>query len=156
MSFTHLHLLLNHFPVIGIILITVVTAIAFVRKNNELTKLSLWGIAGLAVVSLFVYLTGEPAEKAVEHLPGFSEAITERHEEAALFATIVMGLIGAISLAALGFFRRREVPRKLIGVTLALSLAGSAVMGYAGFLGGQIRHTEIRSSTAVTASPSED
>jgi uncharacterized membrane protein len=145
MSVAHIHLLLNHFPVIGIILATVLLAVAYAKTSSELTKVSLWGLAGLAVVSVIVFLTGEPAEESIEHLQGFSESVTERHEEFATVATIFVGALGAIAIGILAWLRKAEVSRRLIGVVFVLSLAGSAMMGYTGLLGGQVRHTEIRS-----------
>lgn len=67
--------------------------VAFLRRSNELGKFTLGTFAVLGAVSVIVFLTGEPAEKLVEKLPGFSEALTERHEEAALTATIVMASV---------------------------------------------------------------
>jgi len=147
MSFTHLHLLLNHFPVIGAIIAIGLLAFGFVKKNGPVSKAALALLAILGALSIAVFLTGEPAEEAIEKLPGFSEAITERHEEAALAATIALSTLGAFSLGILTWFRRREVPRWLTLGTLMLSLVSGTLMGYTAMLGGQVRHTELRSST---------
>ncbi len=147
MSLTHLHLLLNHFPVIGSIIGIALFATAVLRKSGELAKASLGLFVALGVISVIVYFTGEPAEDAIEKLPGFSEAITERHEEFALIATIMLASFGAIALSALGAFRRRVLPRWVVNGGLVLSLAAGALMGYTAMLGGQVRHTEIRSTS---------
>lgn len=152
MSFTHLHLLLNHFPVIGAIIAIGLLAFAFARKNTAIAKASLGLFAILGAMSVLVFLTGEPAEEAIEKLPGFSEAITEKHEEAALVATIALATLGAFSLGVLAWFRRREVPRWLTLGTLMLSLVSGTLMSYTAYLGGQVRHTELRSQSAITAS----
>ena len=152
MSFTHLHLLLNHFPVIGAIIAIGLLAFAFARKNTAIAKASLGLFAILGAMSVLVFLTGEPAEEAIEKLPGFSEAITEKHEEAALVATIALATLGAFSLGVLTWFRRREVPRWLTLGTLMLSLVSGTLMSYTAYLGGQVRHTELRSQSAITAS----
>jgi uncharacterized membrane protein len=147
MSFTHLHLLLNHFPVIGGIIAIGLLAFGFLRKNGPVAKAALALFAILGAISIAVFLTGEPAEEAIENLPGFSEAITEKHEEAALAATIALATLGAFSLGILAWFRKREVPRWLTLGTLMLSLVSGTLMGYTAMLGGQVRHTELRSST---------
>lgn len=152
MSFTHLHLLLNHFPVIGVIIAIGLLGFAFARKNTAVAKASLGLFVILGATSVLVFLTGEPAEEAIEKLPGFSEAITEKHEEAALAATIALVSLGAFSLGVLAWFRRREVPRWLTLGTLMLSLVSGTLMSYTAFLGGQVRHTELRSQSATTAS----
>lgn len=149
MSLTHFHLLLNHFPIIGTLIVTALLGWALLRRSGEITRVSLGMIAAIAVIAVIVFLTGEPAEEAIENLPGFSEAITERHEEFALIATIVVGLLGAAALAALGMFRRKEIPRWLTVWSFMLSIVASGVMGYTALLGGQIRHTEVRASIAI-------
>jgi uncharacterized membrane protein len=149
MSSIHLHLLLNHVPVIGTVFGVLLLAVAVARRSDELGRVALWLFALLAGTSVLVFLTGEPAEELVEKLPGFSEALTERHEEAALVATVVVGLVGLFSLAVLAVFRKRPLARWATPVALALSLGAAGAMGYAANLGGQIRHTEIRAASAA-------
>lgn len=149
MSFTHLHLLLNHFPVIGTILGIVLLGVALIRGSSELGKVSLGLFVGLAAIAILVYFTGEPAEDAIEKLPGFSEAITERHEEFALIATIGLGIFGALSLATLAFFRKQPLPRRVMMSAFSLSLVAGGLMGYTAMLGGQVRHTELRAGLTM-------
>jgi uncharacterized membrane protein len=149
MSSIHLHLLLNHVPVIGTVFGVLLLAVAVARRSDELGRVALWLFALLAGTSVLVFLTGEPAAELVEKLPGFSEALTERHEEAALVATVVVGLVGLFSLAVLVVFRKRPLARWATPVALALSLGAAGAMGYAANLGGQIRHTEIRAASTA-------
>ena len=149
MSLTHIHLLLNHFPVIGTIIGLALLAVAIARKNTELTKVAFGLFAALGVITVIVYFTGEPAEEAIESLPGFSEAITERHEDFALMATIVLASFGALALSVLAVFCGKSLPRWVTPFSLVLALASAAVMGYTAMLGGQVRHTEIRTGTGV-------
>ena len=146
MSIVHLHLLLNHFPVLGAILGAVLLAVALLRRSSELTKVSLAFLALVGVASVIVFLTGEPAQDALEKLPGFSERLVDEHEDVALAATIVTGTIGALALAAMILYRRRTMPRWVSMLVLVCAVGSSAVMGYTAYLGGQIRHTELRSS----------
>ena len=154
MSSVHFHLLLNHFPVIGTLIAIALLAAAIVRRSNDIAKVSLGLLAALGAVSLLVFLTGEPAEEAVENLPGFSEAITERHEEFALAATIVLASVGAFALALLVFLRKREIPRWVTVGVFMLSLVGGGMMGYTAMLGGEVRHTEVR--TGFVSPPDDD
>lgn len=147
MTIVHLHLLLNHFPVIGAILGAFFLAVALLRRSSELAKVSLAFLALVGAASVVVFLTGEPAQEALEKLPGFSERLVDRHEDMALFATIVTGTIGAIALGAMILYRRRTVPRWLSTLVLVFAIGSSAFMGYTAYLGGQIRHTELRASS---------
>lgn len=156
MSLTHLHLLLNHFPVIGTLIVTVLLAWAVFRRSGEITRVSLALTAGIAAIAVVVFFTGEPAEDAIEKLPGFSHAITERHEEFALIATIVVGLLGAMALGALAFLRKKDIPRAVTVWSFMLSIVASGVMGYTALLGGQIRHTEVRANVADATSGQEN
>ncbi len=140
---THLHLILNHYPVIGTIIGAALLAFALVRKSNEVGKVALALFAVLGAISVVVYLTGESAEHAVESLPDFSEAITERHEEFAKFATIVLATFSAASLVALVAYRNKVLPRIVLIGSFVASLFAAGAMGYTGKTGGEIRHTEI-------------
>lgn len=54
-----------------------------------------------AAAAVPTYLTGEPAEEAVEHLPGVVKDLIEIHEERALIALIVATFGGILGLASL-------------------------------------------------------
>ena len=156
MNGVHVHLLLNHFPVIGILIGLVVFALGVWRRNDSWTRLALGLFAAVALVALATMLTGEAAEEAVEHLPGVSESIIETHEEAAQLAAIGTYVLGAISLTALLWLRRRPLPRALTVTVLPVVLLVSGLMGYAANLGGQIRHTEIRAGSVEMTSGGEE
>ncbi|HKN64773.1 MAG TPA: hypothetical protein VJW73_00765 [Gemmatimonadaceae bacterium] len=149
MNIVHLHLLLNHFPVIGAIISALLLAVALLRRSSELAKISLAFLALIGAMSVVVFLTGDPAQDALEKLPGFSERLADRHEDAALVATVVTGVIGALALGAMIVYRQRAVPRWLTMLVLVCAVGASAMMGYTAYLGGQIRHTELRPSSSL-------
>jgi hypothetical protein len=148
MSMVHLHLLLNHVPVIGMFIGLGLLAYALLRKDVGLLRVCLGLFAILAIVALATFLTGEPAEEAVEGLAGVSESVLERHEEAALQATIALGALGLLSLGLLLRFRRRALPLKAGVIVLFAAFVPALAMAWTANLGGQIRHSEIRAQTA--------
>lgn len=150
MNVVHLHLLLNHVPVIGAVFGVLLLTVSLLRRSEELAKVSLGFLALLGVVSVAVFLTGEPAQEAIEKLPGFSETLVDRHEDAALLATIATGIVGALALGALIIYRRRALPRWLTTLGLLCTVGAAALMGHTANLGGQIRHTEIRTGNALS------
>ena len=149
MNGVHIHLLLNHIPVIGMLIGLVVFALGVWRRNDSWARLALGLFVMVAVAALATMLTGEGAEEAVERLPGVTDAIIEPHEEAAKLAAIGAYVLGTISLAALVWVRRPRLPRALTVVVLPIVLLVAGLMAYAANLGGQIRHTEIRSREVV-------
>ncbi len=146
MSWGHLHLLLNHVPVIGTFLGLLLFLVAFVRKSEELKKVTLGLFVLLALVTVPVYLTGDPAEEMIENIPGISNAMIHRHEDAALFSLIAVEVAGVIALAGLLLFNRKKGLGNLLAiVTLAFSLVTGGLLAWTSNLGGQVRHTEISS-----------
>ena len=157
MSLVHLHLLLNHVPVVGTLFALLLFAAAIFLRETVSTKFALGFSVAIALVAVAVYFTGEPAEEAVEKLAGVSERIIEQHEEAAELSTIAMSMFGALALAALVILRKRKMPRWVGAAGLAGTIVLTAVMGWTANLGGQIRHSEIRSANfQQDGSESED
>lgn len=67
----------------------------------------------------------------------------EIHEEVALIATIVLGAYGVLALFSLLAFRH-GVTMRFTRILLILSFLPLVAMTYTAYLGGQIRHSEIR------------
>ncbi len=149
MSLAHVHLILNHLPIAGTIFAAVLFAIAFIRKSGLLERVALGFLVAFAVLAIPVYLTGESAEEAVEHLPGVLEATIGRHEAAAMASLVAMEIVGAAALVALVLFWQTSVPRAIAAGLIGLTVITSGLFGWTGYLGGQIRHTEIAGVTTV-------
>ncbi len=155
MDSTHIHLLLNHFPVIGTLIGSGLLVWGIFRKQINLQISASVILALMAVIAIPVYLTGEPAEETVEELPGVSESLIEQHESAATLAIWIMIIAGVLALAALIFNRLRKKQAGVLFIITALCAVFSfAAMARTGYYGGQIRHTEIRSGNAVVNSES--
>ena len=146
MSSIHLHLLLNHVPVVGMAFVLLILGVALWRQNDGMGRLGLAVMVGLSVITTAVFLTGEPTEEAVEGVVGVSESMIHPHEEAAEASLIATSIVGVLALVALGVYRRRTVPRWVTGAALAAALVASTMLGWTANLGGQIRHTEIGGS----------
>lgn len=155
MNGVQLHLVLNHLPVFGILFGFVVLALAVWRRNESWTRLALGVLVVVGISAALAMMTGEGAEEAVEHLPGVSESIIHEHEEAAELTALITYALGASALVALWVFRRRTIPRVLSVMALVLTMATSGFVAYTAHLGGQIRHTEIRSGAVATDNAEE-
>lgn len=150
----HLHLMINHFPVVGIIFIMLLFLYGLAKGSEEIKKVSLGAFVVIALMTMPVYLTGEGAEKVVKNLPGVTDAFIGRHEEMAGLSLVLIEVLGIVCCAGLIFFRRSAAMAKwFIALVLVLSFSASAIMGITANLGGQIRHTEIRETVASPAAP---
>lgn len=150
MDATHLHLALAHFPIIGAIIGAALLAYGLFFKNREIQKVALATFIGMALLTIPVLLTGEEAEEAVEHLPGFSEQLIENHEELAEKAIWLMGVLGVLALVAYyAILKQLSFAKILLRITFIISLATFGVFAQVGNLGGQIRHSEIRAESTL-------
>jgi uncharacterized membrane protein len=145
----HLHLMLNHLPVIGAPLLLILLGIGLLRRSSELIRVSFALIVALALASALVYITGEPAEELVEHAPWFQHALLERHEDHAAIALGASLVSGVAAIAGLVFQRRPGAERWLAQATWVILLIATLLFGWTGWSGGQIRHDELRAATAM-------
>lgn len=150
MDAAHIHLILNHVPVLGAVFALLVLVYGLTRRSQEVIRTGLWTLVVVGAVSGVVYLTGEPAEELVEGLSGFSHPILERHEVAALWATAGAALVGVVALAGLVLYRAKQISRRYAAGVLLLTLALTGLMGWTANLGGQVMHAELRSDAAAS------
>ena len=154
MSAVQLHLMLNHVPLIGMAFALLLLGGAAWRRNDGMARLGLGVMVGLAVVTAIVFLSGEPAEEALESVVAVSESVIHPHEEAAEASLIATGMVGVLAFVALLTTWRRALPRWVTGTAFAAALVSSSMLGWTANLGGKIRHTEI--GTAAVSHEEED
>lgn len=156
MDATHLHLMLNHLPILGVPFGLALLVAGVLRSSEELKKAALvaFVLSWAAVVP--VYLTGEPAEETVESLPGVQESLVETHEHAAPFALAATSLLGVLSLASLLLFGKSDLPASAAAALIVLALLSAGALAYTGWTGGHIRHTELHAQPAVPAYHHDD
>jgi hypothetical protein len=147
MNAAHVHLMLNHFPVIGTILAMLLLLGGLIAKSDILRNAALAAFALVALITLPVYFTGESAEQLVESMPGVTKNVIERHADAAMIALIAIETLGVLAAAALVLFQQApRAAQRLVVVSLAVSVFAGGWLAWTANLGGQIRHTEIRSA----------
>jgi uncharacterized membrane protein len=149
----HLHLILNHIPILGSIFITVLFIVALIYRNVFLQKVSLWFLVVVALFTAAAYLTGDKSQDLVQNLPGVSDPMLHSHELFAKLGLLLMFVTGIIALVGAFFYRRKpKLPRLLLTAVLVILLLNSGVFAYIGFLGGQILHPEIRPASVSSQS----
>ncbi len=144
MDLLHLHLLLNHVPVIGTVILLLLFAGALLRRSGELMRAALVLSVLLGVVALGAFFTGEPAQNGLEGYPGVAERSISAHEDAAEIALTSIEVLAVLSLVGLVVWRKQPaVPGWFAAVVVFVALVTSGAMGWTANLGGKIRHTEL-------------
>ena len=145
MNWVHLHLALNHIPVLGPLFICILLVAGLIKRSNELKRTSLWGFLVLTIISIPIKFTGDFAYEKTAEETWMSASIAEAHEQAADQATTGIFLLGGFAGFALFLGRgKKSVPGWAYGITLMLALTTFVLMARTANLGGQIRHPEIR------------
>jgi hypothetical protein len=149
MSGAHLHLILNHVPVVGSVFALLLLIWGMCRHSDEVKRASLGATVLVALLTIPTYLTGEPAWEDIMGLPGDNDPFIESHQSAAQFAFGAAAGAGLVALIGLIMARKQKpVSRGIAVFVLVLLLATSGLMGWVANLGGMIRHTEIRHGAA--------
>ncbi len=151
MSTTHIHLLLNHLPILGSAFGVALLLLTFLLRAPDgrrwLTRVALGTLVLAAVAAVPVNLTGEGTEHEVLHQPGVSHDAIEEHEEAADSALLALSAAGALALLTLLFERQdHRLTRPAVLTTLAVGLISAALMARTGYEGGKIRRPDLRGS----------
>ncbi len=144
MTQTHIHLLITHLPIFGSILGGLVLAHGIGTKSMQ-TNIAAYYILILSAIGAGIaYLTGEGAEETVEKLPGVIESSIKQHEEIALYALIALIILGVTALiGCILTYRKSNLSSSFAFVVLLFSMISFGLVARTGYLGGQIRHTEI-------------
>src|SRR5689334_19791194 len=101
MNWAHVHLVINHLPVILAPVAAAVLGAGLARKSGDLIRAGLVVMALAAITAAGAYFTGEPAEDVVKNLPAVSDSMIDEHEDAALFGVVFTALGGLLAVAAL-------------------------------------------------------
>jgi hypothetical protein len=156
MNLAYLHIVINHFPIMGVPIGIGLLALGAWARNEAIKRAALLVFVAIGIVTIGVYLAGRGGEDFVEHLAGVSEDAIERHEHMAgiaLFATEALALLSLVVFARFGgpamlsrgpeAVTARSVPGWAVATVLVAGLLTAGVLGYTGKLGGQIRHVEF-------------
>jgi uncharacterized membrane protein len=144
MNQTHIHLLITHLPIFGSLFGGLVLAHGLWTKSNQ-TKIAAYNLFIISSIGAGIaYLTGEAAEETVENIQGIVEATIKQHETFALYALISLIVLGLFSVVGLFLtFKRSPLMKTTALLILFISIISFGLVARTGYLGGQIRHTEI-------------
>ena len=156
-SGAHLHLLVNHVPILGALFALALLLASYCYAGDVLRRSALVVLVGTALAASASDYSGTSAKEAIRGLPGVRRDQIRAHEEVAEKAYLGAAIVGALALGALVRWRRTPVPRGATLVMLLGTAVVSGAMAYTGLLGGRVRHTEVRPgavpSDATTVEP---
>src|SRR6266566_8533595 len=152
MDFPHLHLLLNHFPIIGTMVGVGMFLTSFLVKTDDVRRTSLIVFVVMALLTIPTFMTGTGAQEKMVADPSISNARIQKHEGAAELAVWFMEMTGGLAVVALWQSVRRASPARWnTSAILVFSFVTVGLMARTGNTGGEIRHLEIRSAQETTA-----
>lgn len=154
MNDAHLHLLVNHFPIIGTLFGLGILIAGMLLKNNSVKNTAYILFIVAAIFAAFSMGTGEGAEELVEDLPNIGKQIIHEHEEIAEKFALIMYVTGFLGLLSLyTSIKNHKLAKTFSIITLIFALIAAVFAKSVGTTGGEIRHTEIR---AISLSDSND
>lgn len=156
----HLHLLVNHLPIEGLVIVILLAVYGLIRKSPILHQTNLILLIVIAVSTFIADSTGGGAARAMRGYPGFDSNAVREHAQAADFAKMGAAVLGVLALIVLIWAKtkKREIGQGIAVVFLLLSLFVLSIMSRVAYLGGEIRHTEIRENAlpgSVNAAPQD-
>jgi uncharacterized membrane protein len=156
MDQTHIHLLVNHVPVIGSIFGAFVLAYGLWARSVPTKIAAYFLLIFSALGAVITYLTGEAAEETVEHIQGISKDMIEQHEDFAVIALVALIILGIASLAGLLItIKKPSLIRTTAWVILFISVISFGLVARTAYMGGEIRHTEISQAGNVQSQRGE-
>jgi uncharacterized membrane protein len=151
MNDAHLHLVVNHFPIIGTIFGFGILVAGLLLKNNSVKNTAYVLFIIAAVFGFLSITTGEGAEEMVEDFPGIGKAIIHEHEEVAEKLALVLYALALTSVFGIYTNLKNKTKANVVSyIALGIALIAVYFAQQTGTTGGEIRHTEIRNDSAVS------
>lgn len=151
MNDAHLHLVVNHFPIIGTIFGLGILIAGLIFKNQAVKNTAFILFIIAAAFGFASMNTGEGAEEIAEKLPGVTDQLIEAHEELAETFSVFLYATGLLSLVSLILAYKKNTLEKFTTLgTVGVALIAVFFAQQTGTSGGEIRHTEIRANATTT------
>ena len=149
MNQAHLHMVLNHFPIIGLIFGIGVLFYGIIKKHSILINTAYVIFIICMIMGKATMMTGEGAEEVAEKLNISHELIHNHEEVAETFMKLLYGL-GILSILGLFANIKKHDKAFILSLIILILATGSSILSIkVGNSGGEIRHTEIRESASV-------
>ena len=155
----HIHLLINHIPIHGLVVSTLFLLVALLFRNRLFTGIAIAFVTVSALSIPFVMATGEKAYERYDSDPQLKTLIGDaglemakthyKHAETGAKATYLLLVAGIVGLGIWKF--RPDWLTKTGWVLLLLSVICLVLNAWIASSGGKIRRPDFRSGTPVAA-----
>jgi uncharacterized membrane protein len=156
-TWSHIHMILNHFPTVGFVFALVYYLIALAINNDVMKRAGLAVFVICAVLGVPTYVTGAASMWALTDppIPQISKALINEHRDMALWTLFGLAFTGAAAWFELWKYRHvGRFSNPSLYLVLFFAIVTLLVMAETGHRGGQINHAEIRLPTDVL--PTDD
>src|SRR5688572_24600417 len=122
MDWPQLHLALNHVPVIGVPLLTVMLAAGWAFRQTQVIRFVVWCLLVLTVLAVAIKFTGDFAAEDLQHTLESAQATVVAHEESADQATTGVFFLGIAAVLGLFFGRQgKQISRSALALISLLA-----------------------------------
>ena len=152
-AWSHVHMILNHFPTVGFVVTLAFFIYALMKDNVVMKRATLAAFTICGVLGAPTYVTGAAAMWALTEppLPDITHAVIDAHRDMALLTLFGLAFTGGASYFELWRYRytSRFSDRSLY-LILGFAVVTLLIMAETGHRGGLINHPEIRTSPMPT------
>jgi uncharacterized membrane protein len=141
----HVHLILNHIPVLGIPFASLALGYALIIGKAEIRKGAQSLFVLLALATIAVHYSGDKAKAAKQNWTRIEESRIETHNDASAYAlggALLLGAIAAGGLVLYAFPNSGRLQRRIVWILFFCGLFVSTIVARTAFTGGAIRHSE--------------
>jgi len=149
---SHVHMILNHFPTVGFVFALGFYIVALVRNDVVMKRTSLVVFVICAILIVPTFITGNASMWALtdSEVPGVSKAVINAHRDFAVWTLFALAFTGVTAWIELFRFRHLgHFSNRTLYLILAFAIITLGIMAETGHRGGQINHPEIRVATDI-------
>ena len=151
-GWSHVHMILNHFPTAGFVITLAFFIVALVKNNDVMKRGSLVAFTICGILGAPTYVTGAASMWALieDEVPGVTQAVIDSHRDMALLTLFGLAFTG--TAAWIELWRHRHLGRfsnTSLYAVLVFAIITLGVMAETGHRGGLVNHPEIRLATDV-------
>jgi len=157
MNGAEFHLIVNHIPIFSVAFGICIMIWGMIKNSKTVKQIAAVLFVLGAISSYIAVESGQEAEEVVEDIPTVTHQLIHEHEESAetsLWLSIALGVLSLVWLFADSLNLSFKKPLLIVTLILGFISVGSLI--YTAYLGGHIRHTEIRPSQTATPNANMD